>query len=723
MTDFDPDFAGPAEYAAFYRASGIQVVPAKTPSESKAWKRPALNSWRDLEHGLTDDKTFDAWYGPGGEHLHRSNLGIITGTASGGIWVLDADTQKTSQAQQWLNGLLVVNNNGMEFETATQRTGGGGYQFLFRAPEGWTPPTCKTAIGIDIRGQGGFAVLPPSMHESGTAYDWLPGKEPWEVGIAMAPNWLVAAVDALTAQFGGRQSSASPDLLERTPSPAQATNAFGLLVDGREDYMTRLVWAKVVSLYRDSPINMGPDGFKAEMRDAFNQYERNAKSRIFEPGTPNHILLEREGRGISLFQSKWQIALKQWDSKVKDWATKPPPQKSAADFPTNGGLPPPLPRHDPETGEILDDVVVEASHEDVYETLDVKQIKALPDPVWLIENTIIDQSLAIIYGAPGTGKSFLALDMGLKIASGGEWLNRKVLKNGPIVYISSEGTGDIKFRIQAWENGNGVKTDSLPFYLIRQTINFMAEEDVNRLLRTVQKISHNVGTPAMVFVDTVSRVLPGADENLQKDMTLFIKACDQVRETFKTTVVGVHHTSRGGNLRGSTVFDGAGDTILCVEKEEGAETGEVIAKKIKAAQDGWRQAFRFKKVGVGDIKGTESLVPYATISAPKMADQWPSRGVCEAIVLEMEKAWLNRKPWSPAPQTRAEARYAPSRMSEWKIPEDLAKKMLEAWVRDKLIDLVTYDTSAKKKGYQVISTVTRWYDTKVEKAPATYEND
>ena len=53
-----------------------------------------------------------------------------------------------------------------------------------------------------------------------------------------------------------------------------------------------------------------------------------------------------------------------------------------------------------------------------------------------------------------------------------------------------------------------------------------------KLLATVQAIADEVGPIAAVFVDTVSRVLPGAEENLQKDMTLFVKACDAVRERF-----------------------------------------------------------------------------------------------------------------------------------------------------------------------------------------------
>ena len=58
----------------------------------------------------------------------------------------------------------------------------------------------------------------------------------------------------------------------------------------------------------------------------------------------------------------------------------------------------------------------------------------------------------------------------------------------------------------------------------------MRQDDVGKLLNTVQAIADETTAPiAAVFVDTVSRVLPGSDENLQKDMTDFVAACDAVR--------------------------------------------------------------------------------------------------------------------------------------------------------------------------------------------------
>ena len=92
---------------------------------------------------------------------------------------------------------------------------------------------------MDIRGQGGFAVLPASMHESGRRYGWAPGCAPYEIEIATAPEWLLAAVEALVAQHGGDQGGGRR---ERTASPGGDYDAFGNRIDGREEEMRDVVW-------------------------------------------------------------------------------------------------------------------------------------------------------------------------------------------------------------------------------------------------------------------------------------------------------------------------------------------------------------------------------------------------------------------------------------------------------------------------------------------------
>lgn len=726
MNSFEAEFADPTEWASMYRGLGLQVVPAMKPSENKTqYKRPALPKWRELEHQLAPDFTFERWYGENGEHARRYNMGMIAGACSDGAFIIDLDLHKNPQAQAWWDEMTHMATGAGDLDTVEQVTGGGGVQLLFRAPAGWTPPTCKTSIGVDIRGQGGFAMLPPSMHESGTPYRWKPGREPWNMEIAEAPRWLCEQISSLAHEHGGSAPSGSGPA-QRTSTPAHATDSFGRMIDGREDYMTKMVWARVVDEYRQCPIAPGATEIDTMLRDTFATYERAVKSRIREPGTPNHILLEREGRGITLLKQKLKTAIDQWEDKVREHAAVPrverpkftPENKSPSSrinrrafnpLETNEEFEQNSPENAPEhnDGEFPEDP-------SLFELLSVTDIKTLPDPQMLVEGFIIDQGLGFIFGVPGGGKSFVAQDLALSIACGfKKWWGREIHKSGPVIYISSEGVGDFKFRIRAWEEHHGVSADTAPFYLIRQSINFMAEPDVDRLLRTIHQLCKKMGElPALVVVDTVSRVLPGADENLQKDMTLFIRACDEVRQNFAATVIGVHHTSRNGNLRGSTVFDGAGDFLALIEKEEGEMSGVMTAKKIKSAQDGWKQYFDLKEVTVDrKIKEIKSLVAVAVTEDRQTNNEksgWPPKHVCNQVLDEIRKAWNEGAPWSSKPQTRVVGRYAPALMkARFDIPEKTAASMIQAWLEnsEKVLTDMVCDSSTKMKGLKVTGTI------------------
>ena len=695
--EFDPEFASPSDYASFYRSLHIQVVPSLAPNKGGQWKLPAV-SWKSLQNEIVPDLTFERWYGSSGEHIRRQNMGLITGKASNGIFVVDVDLHRNPEAAAWWQYIIEQAPSLSDLETVAQTTGGGGKQYLFRSPADWLPPTFKTSIGVDIRGQGGFAVLPPSLHESGNRYQWDDGFEPWSVEIADAPHWLCAEIDRLAEKHGGRPITPTGQI-QHTASPDYATTAFGQIVDGREDYMTRIIWARIVDLRREAPMISQPELNQAA-NDLFQIYIRNVKSRIVEHGTSNADLLEREGRGETLFQQKWHIAVKQWDEKVAEHAKVEKPAKeqpqSRPEEPVAVNY-----RFDAETGEIFVDPLPEGA----FPYLDVRQIKTMPDPEYLIDGLVAEKSFGITGGAPGAGKSFITQGQALAIATGQEeWFGRKIYKHGPVVYITNEGLADLKFRIMAWEQHFAVKADDAPFFLIQQSINFMQQSDIMKLLQTVAHIAKLHTSPVAVYVDTVSRVLPGADENLQKDMTIFIAACDAVRQAFNATVIGVHHTSRQGNLRGSTVFEGAADFILMIEREAGDTYGTMTATKIKYAPDGWQNEFEMKVVNTGNITGKESLVAVYSESKPKgEKTQWPDKSVLEKVLREMQKAFDEGKAWAMSRNAHHQAVMNVQRVTG--VNQQLARQILEAWQTNAVIEIDCCDKKAKKYGFKVIGSI------------------
>jgi hypothetical protein len=233
-----------------------------------------------------------------------------------------------------------------------------------------------------------------------------------------------------------------------------------------------------------------------------------------------------------------------------------------------------------------------------YELLRLGDLLTLPDPVWLLERHIPESGLGFLYGRPGCGKSFMALDMALHMAHGlAQWHGDAIrvpagVEAPTVLYIASEGVSGFKGRARAWLQSRFLPEGAQPrFFLIRQSIDFMKPEDIGKLVRTAK----SAGLPRvdLTIVDTVSRALPGADENLQKDMTLFVSACDALRGALGGGVLGVHHAGKAGDMRGSTVLLGAGDYVLRLDREEGARTGFLRCEKQKDGPDGWHEPYRF----------------------------------------------------------------------------------------------------------------------------------
>jgi hypothetical protein len=692
--DFDPDFAGPAEWASMYRALGLQVIPCYMPDEAPKgtpWKRPKLAEWTEYRKNLAPQATFERWYGKGGEHVGRSNMGMVTGMASGNVLVIDLDDHKTPTAAAWWHDLIESENSGIEPQTVEQHTGGGGRQKLFRFPEGFRAPTNRTSIGVDIRGTGGFALLPPSRHESGHVYEWAKGHAPWETDIAIAPQWLLDAVEMLVEAHGGDRSGGDSSVpRETTASPSTDFDDFGHRTDGREAYMARVVWASILDHKRENPIGR-PSDTEQQLRAsvAYSTYERSVVSRL--NGAEKTELLEREGRGPTAFLGKWRASMRHWDDRVAEEAAKQPRSE--------GGQPHDW-ANDFETAAEKAEEQAKVDPAKQFELLDLKQIESQPDPVWLVDKLIIERSLGFIFGPKGSLKTFIGLDIALSITSKlNRWWGYDINKPGAVVYVCAEGHASLKFRTAAWRHNRRYSGDA-PFFLLKQNVNFLNPEDVGKLKATLETAVARASVPiAAIFVDTVSKVLPGSDENLQKDMSVFVAVCGQIQERFGCVVIGIHHTNKQGGMRGSTVLPNAGDFIIEAKHEPGAERGSIYVHNVKDGEDGIERVFHVKRVDLP--MGRSSLVVDGTDDKPSMMlDErgWPGKNIEEEILTAIAQQWFKKQPWGASANSARPA--VAAIMRKWKLKRDVVKDMLATWEENGLIVEDILDLKNKVKGYR-----------------------
>lgn len=185
----------------------------------------------------------------------------------------------------------------------------------------------------------------------------------------------------------------------------------------------------------------------------------------------------------------------------------------------------------------------------------------LPEPDPLVKGLLMMDSLAWVYGDPGSGKSFVALDWAAHVATGAPWWGRRV-HQGPVLYIAAEGMSGLPRRVRAWESYHGMRARGL--HILPEAVQLMGVGEVDAVTQVATELK-----PALIVVDTQARVTVGADENTAQEMSRFVKALDTIREATGACVLVVHHKPRGGdNLRGSNSIDGAAQTVIRVKKAE-----------------------------------------------------------------------------------------------------------------------------------------------------------
>jgi len=136
---------------------------------------------RGVYDATTDEAQIAAWW----QRRPWANVAIATGAVSG-IVALDVDVNK--DGPESLRDL--ERQHGPLPDTPISLTGGGGLHAIFSHPGGTVQNKVGIASGLDVRGDGGYIVAPPSLHASGARYHWDLAADPETTPIASLPGWL-----------------------------------------------------------------------------------------------------------------------------------------------------------------------------------------------------------------------------------------------------------------------------------------------------------------------------------------------------------------------------------------------------------------------------------------------------------------------------------------------------------------------------------------------------
>jgi RecA-family ATPase len=149
-----------------------------------------------------------------------------------------------------------------------------------------------------------------------------------------------------------------------------------------------------------------------------------------------------------------------------------------------------------------------------FPLLTIDEIDLGREPVCLIDRLLSAAGLAIVFGLPKCGKSFLLSDALFHVAMERAWAGRAVL-GGAVAYVSSEGVCGLKRRFVAMRRHYGVEGVGIPFAFIPGMPDLgHATEDADLLIATVQEWLATIGNPPLraIAIDTLARAMNGARE-------------------------------------------------------------------------------------------------------------------------------------------------------------------------------------------------------------------
>jgi putative DNA primase/helicase len=262
----------------------------------------------------------------------------------------------------------------------------------------------------------------------------------------------------------------------------------------------------------------------------------------------------------------------------------------------------------------------------------------------LVEGLIPNAGVGVLFGPSSAGKSFIAIDWGIRMASGASVLDRHTLKAG-VLYFAAEGHGGLRKRIYAARGviggeGNATPFNYLPAFLDLSTA---GTGDVARLTDYASDISAEMkqrGAPLQVIiVDTLAAAAPSADENASRDMGPIMQSFHCMAAQLDCVVMLIAHTGKDltRGLRGwSGIRANVDFAIECrVEKETDGEitSRRLWFEKCKDGPDGFVLAeYQLKTIVLGEKPSgepdTTCCVEYS--DAPKAPSDSEVRAEMEA---------------------------------------------------------------------------------------------
>jgi hypothetical protein len=280
----------------------------------------------------------------------------------------------------------------------------------------------------------------------------------------------------------------------------------------------------------------------------------------------------------------------------------------------------------------------------------------MPEP--LIEGLLDQETLAVIYGPSGEGKTFVVLELAFHIATGRPFLGRET-SQGLVVYVAAEGGRGIYKRARALMQHHGVP--DCPMAIVPCPIDLLkSQADIKALIALIREAEAEFDQPVkLLVIDTLSRALAGGDENTSTDMGAFVRNLDKIRTTIKATMMPIHHTGKdlAKGARGWSGLRAATDTeievvdgVIKISKQRDMEQAADIKFELNKMSIGQARGKDVTSAVIKVITGSDFLEVELDPAAQEMMDAFENVATEKAVasgrpVADWQEVIVSREEW------------------------------------------------------------------------------
>jgi len=539
------------ELAKQYLRAGLCVLPAK-----RVEKRPALAGWKNYQTRLPTDAEVTAWFA----NPHDA-LCLVTGAVSGNLELLDFDNGG-ELFNRW-SELVDAEAPGLMGRLVLEKSQSGGWHVIYRS----TAPVCgnvhlaqrtvatpddkpvviggksykprRNAAGnwevtltlIETRGEGGLFLCYPTP-----GYEMMQGQ--------------IEDLPLLTAEERDVLLEAAWSLNELIPQPVAITT-------GQHSPAQEERPGDAFNARGDIPALLVKHGWTLA-RDGENQYWRRPgkskgwsatlKGRVFYVFSSNAAPFE----GTKAYGPFAVYTILEHDGDYT---------RSASALRTQGygSTPTPLPISLPTLPTTTGTVPADATPSPILQPLSVRALMGkypeLRPPI--LHGLLREGETMNLISAPKMGKSWLATDLALSVATGRDWLGQFKCEHGDVLILDNELHGETSaHRIPKVANARGIPIDAYADRVYVQNLRGHLQ-DVFSLGAYFQSLQP--GRFKVIILDAFYRFMPrDMDENDNGTMASLYNHIDRYADRLRCSFVLIHHTSKG-NQSGKSVTDvGAG---------------------------------------------------------------------------------------------------------------------------------------------------------------------